>query len=210
MFHALTHAIACRRAPVYVVAGFMRSGTTAMMQALERGGMHVDRAPRGDPLRALYELSIDQRRHGWYDDDHPERPELPPGERYPRLHRGHVIKALVGSARYMDPQAEPYRVIFMRRSSEEIRASADREFGHPYRVADIERAVESELRRWEMRGDAFVMDAWFEALLERPQVVMQRVRDFGFPIRVGRAAGAIRPELRHVSSTAAGVAVVKQ
>lgn len=184
--------------PVYVVGGFYRSGTTMMMQALEAGGLKADRAPKGDPLRDLYELDMRQKSYGWYSETD-ETDDLPIGERFPAQHRGHVIKALIGSAKYMDIQPAGTKVVFMLRDPREIRESSGKFFGHPYRIADIERAIRDELNRWRMRSDTELIEMNYTDVLANPELAFSILKQCGWPINVKKAARVVDPAKRTVA-----------
>jgi hypothetical protein len=196
-WRAMIRRLLRRDRTVYVVAGFMRSGTTAMMQGLEAGGLRVDRAPKGDPLREFYELSEHQKARGWYSEG-AGTVELPPGQRFPSAHRGRLIKCLVGSARYLDPQPVPIKVVFMRRDIQEIAESGRRLTGIPYQQRGVERSVEHELKQWRARPDVQLVEVWYGALLANPEGVYDRLQAAGWPIDARRATRAIDPTKRTV------------
>ena len=100
---------------IHIVSGFMRSGTSMMMRALESGGMDACyRGSRDDliekhsdehysPNPALYELE----RKDYRD------PNFPDG------YEGKLIKCLAPGMFRL--KVGEYRIIFMRRDYEEIR-----------------------------------------------------------------------------------------
>lgn len=188
-----------RNRPVYVVGGFMRSGTTMLMQALEAGGLTVDRAPDGD-LHDDYELSADQRRQGWepehYSGEIRVGDALPSG-RFPTLHRGHLIKCLAGMARYCDPQPGGYVVVYIHREPKAINASMLARWGQSYAESAITKSVEADVNMWRNRDDCPVrlLEVWYDDVLADPKAVMLQLRALGFPIRhVNRAARVIDPQ----------------
>ena len=194
-----------RERPVYVVAGFRRSGTTMLMQALEAGGVRVDIAPAGAPDREYYELSHDQRAHGWPDYEHPERTELPYTERFPVAHKGRAIKCLSGMAQYLAPIPAGYVVVFIHRSPDAISRSAAVKWGYGFRADDIARSVAADLLVWRDRTDCPVtlVELDYDDVLRDPIAAMQQLQAAGFPIRhVNRAAKVIdgnRPHLQVVA-----------
>lgn len=188
----------CKHKPVYVTAGFQRSGTTAMMEALEAGGMIADRAPEGDPSRQYYELSHAQKNHGWYSEIGPGTEELPIGERFPINHRGHVIKCLTGSAKYLDKQPNGIKVVFMRRAYEEISESSNRFRGMPFNATNVEKSVAKELIQWQQRPDVELIEVWYDRLVREPRWVFEMLKEHGWPINPKKAARIIDPEKRHV------------
>lgn len=100
---------------IVVVSGLPRSGTSLMMQMLDRGGLPVlsDQVRAADPdnPRGYFELErVKQlkRDHRW----------LPTA-------RGHVVK-MVSPLLYDLPPGEQYRVLFMERDLEEVLASQEK------------------------------------------------------------------------------------
>lgn len=184
--------------PVYVVAGFRRSGTTMLMQALEAGGMKVDRAPEGHEERDDYELSHAQRAQGWYSERDEIYEESPIGERFPSRHRGRLIKCLVPMARYCDPIPEGYVVAFVTRSTVDVNRSATKRYGLPFRPEDIERQVELDQRIWTTRDDCPVAFTTvdYDSVVRDPLWNMQRLKESGFPINPKRAARIVRQPQR--------------
>lgn len=116
---------------IYIVSGYMRSGTSMMMQALESGGM-----------RAVYSAQRDERMNRRWGD-----PDYKPNEHYyeleaedyqdasfPSAYEGKLIKCLWGGMLRLRPVTK-YRVIFMRRGAQEIRRSLTAFFGQPTKSA---------------------------------------------------------------------------
>ena len=85
--------------PIYIVSGWMRSGTSMMIRALEAGGMEAVYTP-GHPD---YELSKEDYRLN----------------RSPELYEGKVVKSLRFGTEQMWPWPGGYRVVFMDRDSRE-------------------------------------------------------------------------------------------
>lgn len=184
-----------RNRPVYAVGGFMRSGTTMMMQALEAGGLVVDRAPVGDASRDDYELSAAQMRAGWeLQLGSIEVGDALPSGRFPSAHRGHLIKLPAGAGRYCDPQPGGYVVVYMRRSAEAIIASQMARWGRANSAEDIERITERDLAMWLDRGDCpvRVIEVEYDDVVADPMGSMQRIAAFGLPINPKRAAKIVR------------------
>lgn len=109
---------------IYIVSGYMRSGTSMMMRALEAGGMTASFSRERDKML--------EKRWGEPDKSNTRYSPNPNGyyelksEDYtavgfPFEYEGKLIKCLWGLITIL-PVGE-YRVIFMRRPTEEIRAS---------------------------------------------------------------------------------------
>lgn len=126
---------------LYIVSGFMRTGTSMMMRALEAGG-----------LEAVYSKRRDQEMNArWGDADY-----LPNDSYYEldsadylrgdleQRYDGKLVKCLWGGVIRLPPGE--YRVIFMRRPAEEIRTSLLAFFGSDSAATqfpDLDRAMDS-------------------------------------------------------------------
>jgi len=174
--------------PVYVVSGFMRSGTSMMMQALIAGGMEAE-----------YRESRDDMKNRFRDEDYDPNPHLFELERkdyqapdFPKGYEGKLIKALrMGPGRM---QVMPdIRVVFMRRDPEEIRQSYMAFFGRAdYTVEQIEKDVERSLEAIRNRRDTRLMEVWYRNVVENPVPCFERIRRFfGVPLDVEKAAGVV-------------------
>lgn len=183
---------------IYVVSGYMRSGTSMMMEALQAGG-----------LEAAYSERRDEEMNARWGE--PDGSYLP-NERYFELDRfdyrrpdftrafeGKLVKCLFGGALRL-PVGE-YRCVFMRRPTEEIAQSLLAFFGEvPDLVesgrldAEIERAL-SILR--DRRSFVTVDEVWLADVITDPQSVFSRL---GWPIDVDAAAAVPRREKLRVAA----------
>lgn len=177
---------------IYLVGGFMRSGTSMMMRCLEAGG-----------LEAVYSTERDAENEArWADDKyHPNEGgfcELRAYEyRDPGLLdrcEGKLVKCLRRGPLRL-PEGRQYSIIIMRRDGEEIRQSAQAIFS-----ADLPRSygdeanrlidgVAAELRK---RPNWHVQQVKYRDVVECPRLVF---RALDWPIDADRAAAVVRPEL---------------
>lgn len=163
--------------PIVVVSGVPRSGTSLLMQMLERGGMPVlvdgVRSPDADNPHGYYELEAVKRTRqdaGWLAEA--------PGRAVK------VIHALVPSL----PADRAYRVIVVRRRFDEVLASQRAMLarrGEPdaglddARLAEIFRAQLDELAAWvDSAPDAQRLEVAHAEILRAPRTVSVRVADF--------------------------------
>jgi hypothetical protein len=125
---------------LYIVSGFMRSGTSMMMRALEAGGLDAVYSTKRDsemnarwgqpdylPNDSYYELDGDDYLRGGLE------------QRYP----GKLVKCLWGGVLRLPPG--DYRVVFMRRPAAEIRVSLLAFFGSDYAATqfpDLDKAMD--------------------------------------------------------------------
>lgn len=188
---------------IFIVSGFMRSGTSMMMKALAAGGM-----------TPAYSRERDARLNDHYgDQDKPNgyRPnqqyfelnDLDYGDmRFPLQYEGKLIKCLwPGLGRMRNCQA---RVLIMRRPREEIYLSCLAAFGTvPQHVADhnfdqfMSNVVEVARDR---RSFLSVDEVWYQDVLDRPLAVFQQLKRNGWPIDPCSAASVPqRTEKRFVA-----------
>lgn len=99
---------------IIIVSGLPRSGTSLMMQMLQRGGIPAltDECRRAD----------DDNPRGYFEFERVKRTKQDPS--WLQEARGKVVK-MVSALLYDLPLSETYRVIFMRRSLDEILESQE-------------------------------------------------------------------------------------
>lgn len=182
---------------VYVVSGFPRSGTTAMMQALEAGGLEtVKNVKRAEFLR--YNDDAEFKARAGFESSPKDRRD----PAWPTQHRGKAVKAV---AMWLSDLAVcQYRVVVMRRDSEEIRQSFEAAFADTTSCDFIEAIVEESLRGLANRRDVLSVDEiWYDHLLCDPQGELARIN---WPIDCVEAARVIDPDKKrfHIQSLVRG------
>jgi len=106
-----------RGAPVYVVSGLPRSGTSMMMRMLEAGGI----ASFSDGERAA---DIDNP-EGYYELERVKDLETAPDKAWVRQARGRALKVISFLLRHL-PDENDYRIVYMRRNLDEVLKSQDK------------------------------------------------------------------------------------
>jgi Sulfotransferase family len=139
VFDAIRRWLRLRRygAPVVVVSGLPRSGTSMMMRMLEAGGM----APFTDGERAA---DIDNP-EGYYEFRRVMDLEKDPDRRWVREARGRALKVISFLLRHL-PDDNAYRIVYMRRNLDEVLKSQDKmldRLGNPAPGADLEAMKEA-------------------------------------------------------------------
>jgi len=104
-------------APVYVVSGLPRSGTSMMMRMLEAGGIEpfTDGERRAD---------IDNP-EGYYEYERVKSLEKDPDRSWVRNARGRALKVISFLMRHL-PDDNAYRIVYLRRHLDEVVQSQDK------------------------------------------------------------------------------------
>jgi hypothetical protein len=178
---------------IIIVSGLPRSGTSLMMQMLDRGGIEVVtdhiRTPDTDNPRGYYEFEQVKK----IKEDVSWLPAT----------RGKAFK-MVSQLLYELPANQTYRVIFMERDLDEVLTSQEKmlaRLGRPAAPrADIQRSFTAhltKLRRWlSEQGNIEVLYVNYNDLVERPEDQAGRVAAFlGGRADAGKMAGTVDPAL---------------
>ena len=177
---------------IYIVSGFMRSGTSMMMQSLEAGGMEVVKSVQRDEFgqkysdkeykvnpKGLYELQVQEmRRRG-----------------FPLMYNGKVLKVLDDSVRLLS--VAQYKVVFMRRHPEEIRQSYEAAFEVNIPVEIIKRKIRESIKQLENRRDVIDLQVFeYREVALEPHIHFGILKNCGWPIDVEMAVSTIKPGVR--------------
>jgi hypothetical protein len=173
---------------IYLVVGHMRSGTSMMMSCLEAGGLPVVRSESRDRLNAAHsDQHYRPNPTSLYEPD--ERAMRVPG--WPRQHDGHALKVVAPLLGRL--AAHEYRVVFMRRDSEEIRQSYEGAFGGRVTAQQIETVIAEALRTLNNRRDVHeIIELQYGDVIDDPVLSLASL---GWPIDVQAAAAVVDPSL---------------
>lgn len=171
---------------IYLVTGMMRSGTSAMMQALEAGGLPV---VKSDERRRLNERSGTPGNFANPVDLYEPAESDTQQVGWPRQHDGHALKVV---APLMPRLAvHEYYAVLLTRAAQEIQASYRRAFGRQLAVDWIDTLV-SELRRMlANRRDIVWVEHSYTQMREDPLKVFRGLEEQGWPIDPCGAAAVI-------------------
>ena len=141
---------------LYVVSGFMRTGTSMMMKALETGGMNTAYKQSRDIMKNRFaDEHYNPNIGGLYELEMKDYKEFG----FPCKYKGKTIKALNYAIPRMSVMPDGIRVIFMRRNSEEIRQSYDGFFGQQLQDIDnLDGIMKDIIKRIKNRRDVLSMD----------------------------------------------------
>jgi len=183
---------------LYVVAGHRRTGTSAMMQALENGGMDACYAQTSnqDPYPDIKVCR-------WYPGDHYELTDADQkDESFPRTYDGKLIKSLNFGVIGMRTMDNGIKVIYMRRNAEEVRQS---HYGfypkfnwvgfNAEHYSNIDDAiVENIVNRRDVRS---LNTVWYQELIDDPVRIFSSLKNNGWDIDVDKAAKVIDIKKKH-------------
>lgn len=179
---------------IYIVSGFMRCGTSMMMQALAEGGMEAVYSEEREHFRRRFsDGDYDPNRGGLYEL---ARNEYTNSE-FPRKYKGKLIKCLMTGLPQMRVCEEGIRIVFMRRDEEEIRQSYQAFFGRPLGVKKgrIHERANRVLEIIKNRKDVLSVDEfWYREAIENPTNIFEKLKQNKWEIDVEKSAKIIDPK----------------
>lgn len=185
-----------RGAPVTVVSGLPRSGTSMMMQMLEAGGI--------DPLTDHEREPDEDNPEGYYEYERVKKLEDGDTDWLPKA-EGKAVKVVSALLEHL-PEGYDYRVVFMRRRIDEVLASQAKMLER--RGEDPDEASEEELKelflqhvrkveRWaEDEDDVDLLFTHYNDVVDDPYPQLERVDAFlGGGLDVDAMARVVDPDL---------------
>lgn len=175
----------------YFVSGYMRTGTSMMMCALEAGGMDAAKNTQRDEY--LLKRFGDDRFHpnagGFYELNMRQYTQ----DGFPRMYGGMLIKLLWGALPLV--VAGDYKVVFMRREYDEVAESYDATFGEsiPHPRVQFMGLMNDALGVLEVRRDMDVTVVNYQDVLDDPLDVFTRLVANDWPIDPVAAAAIVDP-----------------
>lgn len=171
---------------LYVVSGFMRTGTSMMMKALEAGGMPAVYSRKRDAeMNARWGEADYLPNDSYYELDAEDYLRGDLAERY----AGKLVKCLWGGVLRLPPVDDGYRIIFMRRPVEEIRVSLLAFFGSDQAATqfpDFDRMMDTVIAILRDRRSVRTLDVvQYHDMLRAPEETLAAL---DWPINVVKAA----------------------
>ena len=176
----------------YFVSGYMRCGTSMMMDALTAGGLSPAFNPERDRMNEVFgDEHYQPNPNGFYELSRKEYQETG----FPRGYEGKLIKILFGGINRI--VAGNYKIIFMRRDFEEIRQSYEGFFGNVLQITENEliAKIEDAIGILKQRRDVDITEVWYRDVIEDPLKVFTFLKGRGWPIDPEKAAEVVNPEL---------------
>lgn len=178
---------------LYVVSGFMRTGTSMIMKALEAGGMDAEYKQSREEMRKRFaDEKYDPNIGGLYEL---ERSDYQQPD-FPKKYKSKLIKVLNMGVPRMAVMPDGVRVIFMRRDAEEIRQSYMAFFGRNLGgTENLDKRMEDIIGRIKNRKDILTLDVfWFREVIEKPKRHFKILKSHGWNIDVEKAISVIDPK----------------
>jgi hypothetical protein len=178
---------------VFMVSGYMRTGTSMMMRALEAGGLEVvARESRDEYRKKFADEYYDPNEGGLYELERQDYKAFD----FPLKYKGKLIKCLMAGKAHI-AVVPKLKVVFMRRDFEEIRQSYqaffDNELGAP--KERLEALIKDSIEQLRNRKDCDLQVFWYRDVVENPKKYFEILKNDGWPIDVEKAAAIVNPEL---------------
>jgi hypothetical protein len=182
-------------APIVIVSGLPRSGTSMAMKMLEAAGLHVVT----DGARAADE----DNPKGYYEDERVKDLHLSADKTWLRDARGKVVKIISFLLKSLPPDNN-YQVLFMHRNLREIVASQNKMLLRRGEWSDTpdDRALkllDEQVRdaRFFLRRPQFeVLELDYADMVKAPEPQARRIAEFlGRPLDIGKMAEVVDLQL---------------
>jgi hypothetical protein len=178
---------------LYVVSGFMRTGTSMMMKALEAGGLKAEYKQSRDEMKSRFaDEKYDPNIGGLYELERKDYLEFG----FPKKYKGKLIKALNLGVPRMSVMEKGIRVVFMMRDEEEIRQSYEVLFGKSLQnINHYKRNMENYIELIKNRKDVISIHIFnYREVIENPLKHFQILKDSGWNINPEECVKIINPK----------------
>jgi len=174
----------------YVVSGYMRSGTSLMMQALENGGLTAEYSELREKMNDQFgDDNYKPNSGGFYELTNQQYME----RAFPKAHFGKLIKCLYNSILKM--VVSDYKVVFMLRDKEEIRQSYEAFFDRklPAIFDHYEEMMEYTINMLKNRKDVDIVVFKYRDVVKEPLKHFEILKNRGWEIDVEKAVATVDP-----------------
>ncbi len=178
--------------PIYIVSGYMRTGTSMMMKCLEQGGL--------SPVFSEHRESLNQKfgdkyykpnEGGFYELTREQYNQIG----FPRMYSGKLIKCLFGGTYRL--VVHNYKIVFMMRDPEEIRQSyeAFTEEPAPPITKCYNEVMNDCIDILKNRKDTDVTVLQYRNVVDNPRDAFKLLKDNGWPINIDKAVAVVDEKL---------------
>jgi len=177
---------------IYIVSGYMRTGTSMMMRALEAGGLDAVKNPTREKMNDQYgDKDYKPNPGGFYELQRREYMQFG----FPRMYEGKLIKCLHGGLWRM--VVGDYKIVFMMRDTEEIRQSYEAFFGNklPPTFEKYEEIMQDSIDMLKNRLDTQIDVFQYREVIKDPMKHFNTLKNQGWPIDTDKAISVIDPSL---------------
>jgi len=178
---------------IYIVTGYMRSGTSMMMQALIAGGLDAAYDARREHMNATYGDDYYQPNTGGFYElstlDYKK-------DNFPLDYEGKLIKCLRGALWKIKPHE--YKIVFMLRNPEEIRQSYEAFFTNRadgFILDQYQDRMQKSIDDMRDREDVDLTVFQYREVVEDPVSHFEQLKTAGWPIDPIKAAEVVDPSL---------------
>lgn len=175
---------------LYVVSGFMRTGTSMMMKALEAGGLDSEYKQSRDEMKERFaDEHYNPNIGGLYELEKVDY--LQPT--FPQKYKGKLIKGLNRCVSNMAVMPDGIRVIFMMRDPEEIRQSYEAFFGQSLsNITNYERNMKIYINQIKNRKDVLSIHVFrYRDVINNPLKYFKILEKTGWKINSERCVQVI-------------------
>jgi len=172
----------------YIVSGTQRTGTSMMMECVERGGLEICWDESRE--RALHLEQPQNPNAHFYELELPKQIWMPLSE-----YRGKCIKAM--GATFLGRDGS-FKVVYMVREGEAQASSIRSACGKRTSASKQKRFNKTfleRLRRSDQIDSLVILD--YDEVLKNPLKAFRSLEDDGWPIDPVKAASGVNPQLKH-------------
>lgn len=176
---------------IQIVSGFMRSGTSMMMQCLTSGGLTPAYSDQREEMQSFGDEYYKPNKGGFFEVSLSEYREIG----FPLNYQGKLIKIMSWGLDGMTVNPDGYRIVFMLRDPEEIRQSHEAAFNESAHVPkDYRERMASIIERMRNRKDVLsITPLEYREVIDNPQAAFEKLTNDGWRIDVNSAINIVDP-----------------
>jgi len=175
-----------------VVSGFMRTGTSMMMRALEAGGLEATKSNERDKMNDRFgDKDYRPNPNGFYEIENLSQVRQ---DDFMEKCRGKLIKAMFNDV--LNIPVKDYKIVFMIRDKEEIRQSFEAFFNTKAPMIErYDERMEHIIKLLKNRKDVQLTVLNYRDVIDNPRKEFQKLKDGGWKIDVDKCISIVDPNL---------------